>query len=161
MQLVVPAFLVLSLNIHLASHVDYLNTVLILIAFLTLDTRHSTLVLDTRHSTLVHPRPSIVPPFTFPLKLPSLPSLPSLSANPAPESEPEPAPSLADPSLAAHSSAAPPPAAQPGAMTSDEIDIAADFAVPQDVLIVCNARDSETSRDIGFYVNSAVLRASW
>lgn len=46
-------------------------------------------------------------------------------------------------------------------MTSDDIAIASDFATPQDVLIVCNAHDAEISADVGFYVNSTVLRASW
>ncbi|BEJ15293.1 hypothetical protein CspHIS471_0410600 [Cutaneotrichosporon sp. HIS471] len=45
-------------------------------------------------------------------------------------------------------------------MTSDIIAISPDFSTPQDVLIVCNPVDSETSNDVGFYVNSAVLRAS-
>jgi hypothetical protein len=45
-------------------------------------------------------------------------------------------------------------------MTSDEIAICPDFATPQDVLIICNAADSETQHDVGFYVNSAVVRAS-
>ncbi|CAK9780276.1 hypothetical protein CC85DRAFT_201475 [Cutaneotrichosporon oleaginosum] len=45
-------------------------------------------------------------------------------------------------------------------MTSDDLAYCRDFSTPQDVLLVCNAVDSETQRDVGFYVNSAVLRAS-